>query len=85
MRKWFYVLLKLDAAKKEIEVKITDFEAAEAARQKQKRENEELRAEVEKLQGDVARLDKAKKKLQGKIIERLFFAFSAFDVLLSSP
>lgn len=57
----------MDAAKKEIEVHITSLEESEAARQKQKRENEELRAEVEKYQADVQRLDKARKKLQSEL------------------
>jgi len=59
--------IQLDGAKKEIEIKISDFESAEATRQKQKRENEELRAELEKSQADVIRLDKNKKKLQGEL------------------
>ena len=42
-------------------------EEAEAGRQKQKRENEEIRAELEKVQADSSRFDKARKKLQGEL------------------
>ena len=42
-------------------------EDSEAARQKQKREIEELRGELEKSQADFAKADKAKKKLQGEL------------------
>lgn len=59
--------IQVDAAKKEIEITKGQLEEAESGKQKQKRENEELRQEVEKLQGDVSRLDKNKKKLQGEL------------------
>lgn len=62
-----FFFIQLDASKKELEVHIASLEEAEAARQKQKRENEELRAEVEKYQADVQRMDKARKKLQGEL------------------
>ena len=42
-------------------------EDAETAKQKQKRENEELRAELEKALADFARSEKTKKKLQGEL------------------
>jgi myosin protein heavy chain len=55
----------MEAAKKEAEQANIQLEENEATRKKQIRENEELRAELEKLQNDIGRLDKAKKKLQG--------------------
>ena len=58
---------QLDGAKKELEVQIQAVEDGEAARQKQKREIEDLRNELEKSQADFARADKAKKKLQGEL------------------
>ena len=55
------------AAKKEIEVFRGQLEESDTYKQKQKRENEELRAQVEKYQSDVVRLDKARKKIQGEL------------------
>lgn len=62
-----YILFQLDGAKKEIEVHVQAIEDGEAARQKQKREIEDLRNELEKAQADFSRADKAKKKLQGEL------------------
>jgi len=56
--------IQLESSKKDAEQFQIQFEESEAARQKQKRENEEYRVEIEKLQSDVARLDKIKKKIQ---------------------
>ncbi|XP_065659055.1 myosin-10 [Hydra vulgaris] len=61
------VQLQLDSCKKEIELKVTLLEEAESARQKQKRENEELRSDNERFQSEISKLDKARKKLQGDL------------------
>ena len=42
-------------------------EESEVARQKQKRENEEVRSELEKSQSDFQKADKARKRLQGEL------------------
>ena len=52
---------------KEINVQIRPLEEAEAAKQKQKRENEELRGDLENSQGDLQKADEARKRLQGEL------------------
>ncbi|XP_066910591.1 myosin-10-like [Clytia hemisphaerica] len=61
------VQIQLEAAKKELEISVGGIEEAEAAKQKQKRENDELRADLEKVQADYQRSEKVKKKLQGEL------------------
>jgi len=58
---------QLDTTKKELEVSLQVGEESETAKQKSKRETEELRAELEKVQSDFQRAEKAKKKLQGEL------------------